>query len=213
MKQLFVLGIGHNTPVCIDLANACGYEVVGLWHYDDSRTNEIDHGYRIIGSFDDLFKSGQVEGNNFLLTMGDIKIRTSLCQQIINAGGHVPTLIHPTAIISQFAKIADIGVYVSPHVHIQADSEVGANSILLSHVIVSHTVKIGKSCFLAEGSAIGAYTTVEDFVFLGQGALSIAGKVSLIGHHAYIGARALLTHNVPPYATMIGSPARQIQKK
>jgi len=210
MKQLFALGIGHNTPVCIDLANACGYDVVGLWHYDDSRTNEIDHGYRILGSFDDLFKSGLVEGNNFLLTMGNIEIRTSLCQQIINAGGHVPTLIHPTAIISQFATIADVGVYISPYVHIQADSEVGSNSTLLSHARVSHTVRIGKSCFLSGGVAIGAYTTVEDYVFLGQGALSISGKVSLIGHHAYIGARALLTHDVPPYATMVGSPARPI---
>ena len=210
MKKIYALGIGHNSPVFIDLAIACDYEIIGLWHYNDTRTNEIDHGYKILGSFNDLFKSGVVEGNNFLLTMGDNKIRTELCKQILDFGGYVPTLIHPSATISKFANISNIGVYISPYTYVQADSEIGSNSVLLSHVNVSHTTKIGKSCFLAGGATVGAYTTVEDFVFIGQSALSISDKVSLIGHNSYIGARALLTHDVPAYAIMAGSPARQI---
>ncbi|MBQ8046389.1 MAG: transferase [Prevotella sp.] len=209
-RKIYALGIGHNSPVFIDLALACGYEIAGLWHYNDLRTNDSDHGYKILGSFDDLFNSGRAEGCNFLLTMGDSAIRDSLCNRIIANGGHVPTLIHPTATISKFATVSDIGVYISPYAFLQADSQVGSNSVLLSHVNVSHTTKIGKSCFLAGGSTIGAYTTVEDFCFIGQGALSISGKVSVIGHHAYIGARALLTRSVPAYAIMAGSPARQI---
>lgn len=209
-RKIYALGIGHNSPVFIDLALACDFEIAGLYHYNDTRTNEIDHGYRILGSFNDLFNSGQVVGNNFLLTMGDNKIRSSLCRQIMEVGGYVPTLIHPTATISKFAKISDSGVYISPYAFVQADSEVGSNSVLLSHVNVSHTTKIGNNCFLAGGATIGAYTMVEDFVFVGQGALSISDKVKLIGHHAYIGARALLTHDVPAYAIMKGSPARKI---
>lgn len=209
-KKIYALGIGHNTPVFIELAQSCGFNIAGLYHYNGSRTNEIDHGYNILGSFDDLFKSGLVKGNNFLLTMGDNKIRSTLCHHIINEGGHVPTLIHPTAIISKFAKVSSTGVYISPFTLIQADSEIGSNTVILSHVNVSHTTKIGKSCFFAGGSTIGAYTIVEDFVFVGQGALSISNKVSIIGHNAYIGARALLTHDVPAYAIMEGIPARQI---
>lgn len=212
-KEIYALGIGHNTPVFIDIAEACGYTIVGLYHYNNERTGQFDHGFKIIGSFDDLFSSGNLSGKNFMLTMGDNKIRTDLSNKIIGLGGCVPTIIHPTAIVSRFARISEVGVYISPFSHIQADSIIGSNTIILSGVDISHTTTIGKSCFIASGVIIGAYTTVEDYVFFGQGALSISGKVSRIGKHCYIGARSLLTRNVAPFATVVGLPAREIRTK
>ncbi len=211
MKKIYALGVGHNTPVFIDLALDCGYEIVGLYHYNGDRTGEVDHGYKILGSFDDLFSRKSLQGQNFLLTMGDSKIRTELSKKIIDRGGFVPTLIHPTSIISKFAKISDVGVYISAFSFVQADSSVGDNTVVLSHVNISHTTHIGKGCFLAGGSIIGAYTNMEDDVFIGQGALSISGKVATIGHGAYVGARSLLTKNVPPNTVVAGIPAKVIK--
>lgn len=211
MKEIYALGVGHNTPVFIDLALDCGYEIVGLYHYNGDRTGEVDHGYKILGSFDDLFSRKSLQGQNFLLTMGDSKIRTELSKKIIDRGGFVPTLIHPTSIISRFAKISDVGVYISAFSFVQADSSVGDNTVVLSHVNISHTTHIGKGCFLAGGSIIGAYTNMEDDVFIGQGALSISGKVATIGHGAYVGARSLLTKNVPPNTVVAGIPAKVIK--
>lgn len=212
MKKIYALGVGHNTPVFIDLALDCGYEIVGLYHYNGDKTGEFDHGYKILGSFDDLFSRKSLQGLNFLLTMGDSKIRTELSKKIISKGGLVPTLIHPTSIISKFAKISDVGVYISAFSFVQADSFVGDNTVILSHVNISHTTHIGKGCFLAGGSIIGAYTNMEDNVFIGQGALSISGKVATIGHDAYVGARSLLTKNVPPNTVVAGIPAKVIRE-
>ena len=209
MKQIYALGVGHNTPVFIDLALACGYEVVGLYHYNGERTGQLDHGFEILGSFDDLFAQS-MEGKNFLLTMGDCKIKADLQQRILAAGGNVPTLIHPSAVISTFAKIHPQGVYISPFTYVQADSEVETGSVLLSHVNISHTTHIGKYCFVAGGSHIGAYTHVEDYVFVGQGVLSISAKVKTIGEGAFIGAGSLLTKDVPAGAKMVGRPAKQV---
>lgn len=210
-KSLYVLGIGHNTPVFIDLAEACGYTIIALYHYNGERTGEIEHGFKIIGSFDDLFSKGNLHDMNFLLTMGDNKIRTELSDKIISMGGNIPTLIHPMATISRFAQISPIGVYISPFTYVQADSSIGKNTILLSHVNISHTTMVGNSCFIAGGASIGAYTIVEDFVFVGQGALSISGKVEKIGKHAFIGARALITKNVPPKSVIVGFPGKNIK--
>lgn len=207
-KEIYALGVGHNTPVFLDLALACGYTIVGLYHYNSSRTGEVDHGFKILGSFDDLFALGDLTGKSFLLTMGDNKIRTELSDKIITLGGKVPTMIHPTAVISHFATISDIGVYISPYTYVQADSTIGSNTILLSHVNISHTTHVGNSCFIAGGATIGAYTDMEDYVFVGQGALSISAKAKKIGHHAFIGARSLLTRDVPPAVVIAGSPAR-----
>lgn len=212
LKEIYALGVGHNTSVFINLAEACGYAVKGLYHFNNERTSEIDHGFEILGSFEDLLSKPTLKGMNFLLTMGDNKIRTELSNQIISLGGEVPSLIHPTAVISRFAKISPIGVYISPFTYVQADSSIGDNTVLLSHVNISHTTDIGKSCFIAGGATIGAYTTMEDFVFVGQGALSISAKAKHIGHHAYIGARSLLTRDIPANVVVAGSPARILRE-
>lgn len=208
MKKIYALGVGHNTPVFIDLAIAAGYEIAGLYHFNSERTGQTDHGFEILGSFDDLMSRPSLDGCSYLLTMGDNNIRASLCRAIVDKGGEVPTIIHPLAIISKFAKISPIGVYISPFTYVQADSEVGCNTVLLSHVNISHTTHIGENCFIAGAAVIGAYTEVADNVFIGQGALSISGKVKSIGEGAYIGARSLLAHDVPPHAVVAGSPAR-----
>jgi len=209
-KKIYMLGVGHNTPVFIDLALACGYEIIGLYHYNSERTNEIDHGFKILGSFEDLFSLKELDNMNFILTMGDNEVRTNISNMIRSMRGKIPSLIHPMACISNYATISPIGVYISPFTYVQADSSVGSNTILLSHVNISHTTQIGNSCFIAGGSTVGAYTKVDDLVFIGQGALSISNKVSKIGYKAYIGARSLITHDIPDYAIVAGSPAKII---
>ena len=209
-KQIYALGVGHNTPVFIDIAEQCGYKIAGLYHYNDERTGETDHGFEILGSFEYLFSKTSLKDENFLLTMGDNKIRAQLIERILQLGGNIPSIIHPTAVISRFAQISPIGVYISAFTHIQADTMIEQGSVILSGVNISHTNHIGKYCFIAGGATIGAYTTMEDYAFVGQGALSISGKVKTIGKHAYIGARSLLTKSVEANAIVAGSPAKII---
>lgn len=211
-KQIYALGVGHNTPVFIDIAEQCGYEISGLYHYNDERTGEFDHGFKILGSFEDLFSEKSLEGKNFLLTMGDNNIRAQLIKRILQLKGNIPSIIHPTAVISRFAHISQTSVYISAFTHIQADTTIEDGTVILSGVNISHTNHIGKYCFIAGGATIGAYTNMEDYVFIGQGALSISGKVQTIGNHAYVGARSLLTKSVEADTVVAGSPAKIIKK-
>lgn len=212
-KEIFALGIGRNTPVLLDLAIGCGYTIKGLYHYNDERTDEIDHGYKILGSFDDLWAKDNLHGMNFLLTMGDLSIRESIANKILSLGGNLPTLIHPSAVVSSFATISSVGVCIFPFTFIQSDSYIGDNTVVLSHVNISHNTKISRNCFIAGGSIVGAYTVVEEHVFIGQGVLTISGKTNLIGHHSFIGAGALVTKPVAPNTIVAGFPARVIKNR
>lgn len=191
----------------LDLALDCGYTIDALYHYNDDLTGQRRWGFDVRGSFDDLFAEG-VEGRNFLLTMGDMKIRRELTERIHSLGGRVPTLIHPRADVSRWADISPDGVLILNQVNIQADTHIASDTIILAQTNIAHCSRIGRYCFISTQALVGAYTNVEDEVFFGQGALAISEKVPVIGHGAYIGARALLTREVPPYAVMAGSPAR-----
>jgi len=85
-REIYLLGIGHGTPIFMELAEACGYTIAGLYHYNDERTGEIDHGYKILGSFEDLFRS-DIKGKLFCLTMGDMNIKKFVSKRLMALGG------------------------------------------------------------------------------------------------------------------------------
>ena len=86
MKEIYALGVGHSTPLFIEIAEAAGWKVAGLYHYNDEKTGEMDHGYKILGSFDDLYKQ-DLKGKNFLLTMGSMQIREDVSSNLLKLGG------------------------------------------------------------------------------------------------------------------------------
>lgn len=87
MREIYALGVDHSTPLFIEIAEAAGWHIAGLYHYNNERTGEMDHGYKILGSIDDLFHQDN-QGKNFLLTMGDMQIRKEIKAKLTNWGGN-----------------------------------------------------------------------------------------------------------------------------
>lgn len=55
----------------------------------------------------------------------------------------------------------------------------------------------------------GLPITIEDNVWLGGGAIVMAGVT--VGHDSVVGAGAVVTRDVPPFSVAVGSPARVIR--
>lgn len=211
MKKIFVLGIGGSTPVFIDIAEACDYKIAGLYHYNDERTGENDHGYPILGSFEDLYQS-DIKGKMFLLSQGDMKIREEVTNKIKQLGGLIPTLVHPTSVISKYAKISNKGVIIGANCIVQADSVIKSNAVLRDMALVCHQTIIGNYCFVGPKALVGAHIEVQDFAFIGQDALLVSGKVGTMGANSLLGAGAVLTKELPANVVAVGNPARVIKK-
>lgn len=207
MKEIYALGIGLSTICRIELAEACGYKVPALYHYNADRTGESDHGYKIVGSFEDLF-SQEIKGKNFLLTMGDMKIRKELTERIISMGGFVPTLIHPTALVSPHANISDNGVLIEAQTIVQSDVIIKEGAFICGQSMICHQAKLDEYCFIGPQALIGAVNHVGPFAFIGQKSLLISRKNIEIGENAVVGAGSVVTKSVANDTVVIGSPAK-----
>ena len=209
-NDIFILGVGHNTIVYIDLVETCGYKVAGLYHYNDERTGDLIHGHKIIDSNNNLFQKKSLVGMSFAISVGNNIIRNEIANIIRDKGGDIPILIHPSSVVSKYAKL-EKGVVIHANSVIQADAIIGQDSVVSYNVSVSHTSRIGKACYLAFNSTIGAYVEIQDNVLIGQSATIVSGKLDYIGHDSIIGAGSVVIQNIEPFSVVAGNPAKLIR--
>lgn len=209
-KVIYALGVGASTPVFCEIAIACGYHIGGLYHYNDSRNGEYVNGMKIIGSFNDLF-SMDIKGRIFLLTMGDMKVREDLSKRLVEAGGIIPTLIHPMTVISPNCAISDKGVVVGPMVVIQSNVKINEGVVVRDAALICHDATINPFVFVGPKSLVGAFVHINAYAFIGQASTLISHKAKVIGHSSIVGAGAVVTKPVDDYHIVAGQPAKTIK--
>lgn len=101
-------------------------------------------------------------------------------------------------------------VLISPGARITADARVsvGDGTMLASDVLVTDSDWHG--LYDRVGRPPGAPVTIGANVWVGDGAY--IGKGVTVGDHAVIGARAVVTKDVEPFAVVAGAPARVVKR-
>jgi serine O-acetyltransferase len=81
-------------------------------------------------------------------------------------------------------------------------------------IVIHPEVTVGPNCFILQqvtlGLGRGGLPTIGGDVNIGAGA-KVLGGIS-VGDHAVIGAMAVVTHDVPERALMMGIPARVVRQ-
>lgn len=85
-------------------------------------------------------------------------------------------------------------------------TEVGAENYLMAYAHVAHDCRIGRKVILANNSTLAGHITVGDNVTIG-GLVAIHQFVR-IGDHSYIGGKAAVVKDVPPFVIASGDRAR-----
>ena len=82
---------------------------------------------------------------------------------------------------------------------------IGAGTKIDNLVQIAHNCRVGRCCLIAGQSGLGGSVTLGDGVLLG-GAVGVVDHLS-IGSRAKVGARSLVTRDVPAGASWLGTPA------
>lgn len=208
MKKIVILGGGGHARVLIDLIiGSTLYEIAGIL---DSRLEIGSHiseipvlgGDELLG---ELYNRGI---NNTCIGMGSIKDnskRKMLYEKVKKLNFTVPHLIHPGAIISQKATIAE-GIQVMAGAIIQTDAHINQNTIINTGAILEHDCTVGEHVHICPGAVISGGCTIDDGVFVGAGATVIQGIK--IGVNSVVAAGAVVVRDVPANSKVMGIPAR-----
>ena len=210
-NEIYVLGLGIASMVYLEHAEACGYKIAGLYHYNEDRTGEVICGHKIIGSFRDMFATG-VKGKHFLLTQGTMSLRKELTEKILAEGGIIPTIIHPLASVSKYSEIGD-GCLIGPYAVVQAQCKISNGVIVRDQALICHGTTIDDYVFVGPKSLVGAMLHVKEEAFVWQGSILISSKATEIGENVLIGAGSLVTKPVPNNVVVVGSPAKVIKQR
>lgn len=101
--------------------------------------------------------------------------------------------------------------------YIGRGAEFGPGFVLIhaDGVVINRLVRGGRNVYVEHqvtiGADRGASPVIGDGIFIGAGA-KILGPVT-VGDGARIGANAVVVHDVPPYATVVGVPARVVRQR
>ncbi|MFC2056403.1 DapH/DapD/GlmU-related protein [Chloroflexota bacterium] len=156
---------------------------------------------------------------------------------VVNIGDNA--IIRSGSVIYSDTKIG-VNFRTGHNVLIRENTEIGDNVLVGTNSVVENNCKIGSNVSIQTGVYITTNTTIEDEVFMGphsvttndkyvqvgaeligptikKGAKIGANAVFLpgiiVGEEAVIGSGAVVTKDVRTVATVIGNPAREIQRK
>ena len=205
-RQLLIWGAGGHGKVVADVARSLGFTNIAFL---DSQANSRGS---LLGF--PVFDPDQVETDGtaplFVIAIGDNHVRARCFEKALRRGWEPTSLIHPAAVVSDFANVGG-GTVVMARAVVNASATIGRNCILNSGAIVEHDCLIGNHVHVCPGVTLGGTVSIGSYAQIGLGS-SILPNLA-IGRESVIGAGSVVVKAVEDGVTVVGVPAAALQRK
>ena len=184
-----------------DLLSCAGLSPFGF--IDDVSASRTLDGLPVLNSSDPAWLS--LINFQFVVAIGDNRIRASIFERLITRGGTPLTVLHPNSIVSKRSKIGP-GTVVMAGAIVNSGAEVGTNCILNTGSSVDHDCRLGNHVHLCPGVRLAGSVLVGTHTMLGTGCCVAPGMN--IGSGTIVGAGAVVIRDLPDSCCAFGNPAR-----
>lgn len=207
VRQIYLWGAGGHAKVVADVVRAMGMQVAGFLDESHARHGQDYYGARILGGESWLDSKEADRTCEVFVAIGNNAARLRCLEFAINAGFTVPSLIHPSAVVSPTAQL-EVGTVIMAGAIVQSDTLIGRGGIINTGASVDHDCVLGRDVHIAPGARLAGQVTVGDRTLIGVSA-SVIPQIH-IGHDCVVGAGAVVVTDVPDHQTVVGIPARPI---
>lgn len=201
-RSLLVLGCGGHGRVVADAALDCGYDEIAF--LDDAQPAHQPAGVRVLGPFS-MAADLADEWPTAIVAVGNGVLRLKLFDTLQRLAFAVPSIVHPSAVVSRGVAIAD-GVFVAAGAIINVGARIGNAVIVNTGARIDHDCEIGAGSHIAPGATLSGSVVVGERAWLGTGC-SVRQGVK-IGNDTVVGVGAAVVTDLAAGKTYVGVPAR-----
>lgn len=161
------------------------------------------------------FKNLNAAQKFVLIAIANSQIREKLANQLVMDGLQLWTVQADNVVMMDNIEIAE-GAALSPFVSITSNIKIGKCFHANLYCYVEHDCIIGDYVTFAPGVKCNGNIHIEDHAYIGTGAVIKQGtpdKPLVIGKGTIVGMGAVVTKSVPAGVTVVGNPARILEKK
>ncbi len=205
MKTIIIGYSGHGLVVA-DAAIACGHNLIGYCDLEEKTINPFK--IKFFGNERNL--ESKYFGNNFqfIIGIGDNKIRIKIFKFLSDRSATIISIIHPKASVSIKSKV-NSGTFISSNVSVNPMSKIGLNCILNTGSIIEHDCLISDNVHVGPNAVVLGNVQIGDGSFIGSGSIIKEGLI--VGKNVTIGAGSLVLKNIPDDSLAYGNPAKIIK--
>lgn len=210
MKRLALIGGGGFAKEIAEVAELCGYSVVGCVDDATSIRVPVPHwgGLGVLdqrrAEFDEVALAiGAVDRNGFERRARIISMLDQ--QELIH-----PILVSPKAILAKGVTLG-AGVFIAHGAVVSVDAHIGRHVVLNSNAIVGHDAVVGEQSIVAPGAFIGGDAQIGRRVLVGPGAQVLQGLS--VGDRSIVSVGTVVLRSLPSASTTVPQRDRVLTSK
>jgi sugar O-acyltransferase (sialic acid O-acetyltransferase NeuD family) len=182
------------------------YQIKGFLDDNENALDQKGIDLPILGGIIKHSKEYQIQVNDrFIIGIGDLSIKKTLIRALEQRGARFISLIHPTAVVSETAKLGR-GVVICPFATISDHVTLDDYAMVNFYASCGHDSRVGKYSILSPYATLNGHAIIENEVFMAtHSTVTINCR---IGARTKINANSVAMKSCPEGSFIYGVPGK-----